>query len=63
MKKKIAATAVAALLTIGLAGCSQQVTPSGTGINPLEVNLPGGGVVLCVTSSGGGVDCDWDGER
>ncbi|WNN94079.1 membrane protein [Microbacterium phage Fregley] len=63
MKKKIAVAAVAALLTIGLAGCGQQVLPSGTAITPLEVDIPGGGSVLCVASSGGGVDCDWDGER
>lgn len=63
MKNKIAAAAVAALLTLGLAGCSQQITSSGTGINTIEVELPDGGTVTCVSSTGGGVDCDWDGER
>lgn len=60
MKRKLIAVAAIAMLAAGLAGCSQQYAPNGTGFNVMELELPGGGTVVCVGSSGGGVDCDWD---
>lgn len=46
-----------------LAGCAQQYTPSGTGVNSIDTRLPDGRTVVCVVASGGGVDCDWEGAR
>ena len=64
MKHRKAALAASALILLAaLTGCGQQVTPSGTGINPIVVDLPDGDTVTCVSTSGGGIDCDWEGTR
>ncbi|WP_406245878.1 hypothetical protein ACI7YT_12620 [Microbacterium sp. M] len=62
-KSRIWAGVTAALLATALVGCAQQYTPSGTGVNSIDTNLPDGRTVVCVVASGGGVDCDWDGAQ
>lgn len=60
MKRKVTIAAAAMLLAASLSGCAQQYTPSGTGVNVVDVPLPSGGTVTCVSATGGGIDCNWD---
>lgn len=50
--------AVAALGTLVSCGSG-----SSSGMRAETVYLPNGSVVVCVTTYGGGVDCDWDSAR
>lgn len=44
-----------------LAGCGDGA--GGSGVKGVDVELPDGGTVVCVSQGGGGIDCDWDGAR
>lgn len=56
--KRYAIAAAALVATLALAGCGGEYNASGNVISVVTVDVDGT-PVNCVTSSGGGLDCDW----